>query len=414
MKRLLCLLCALAVLVSLAACGQKTEPPAPEAETDPLAAMSLQEVLDASLKDVPDLPDYEPTPLDEETFEFYAFAPWKEGYEGLSADALINATAHSVVLVRVPEDEAESVAKTMRENADPRKWICVEAEKTVVDQSGGTILLVMSAGETANAILRNFKALYGAFPTEEELAIPEPEEPVFEELPEPEGTPVVTAPDPAPEPEAPEPETPVEEPVGTPDAQKPAQNVPAAGSVDTAQQPPAAPVPAPQPSAPAAPEPAQPAPAPAAPEPAQPAPVPAAPETPAGEPAQSEPQAGTDLSAKMAAILAGVENLPALMEWELEPEMFDYTAFLPYAEGYRGWVSEAAVNATPHSVVLLELPDEAAAKSAAETMLADADPRKWICVEAESVQTAAKGRFAILVMSEKATADAIIANFNAQ
>ncbi len=393
MKRLLCLLCALTLLVSLTACGQKTEPPA--AEEDPLAAMSLQEVLDASLKDVPGLPDYEAVPLDEETFEFYAFAPWKEGYEGLSADALINATAHSVVLVRVPGDEAESVAETMRGNADPRKWICVEAEKTAVDRCGGTILLVMSGGETANAILTNFKALYGAVPTEEELAVPEPEEPEFEELPEPAGTPVVTAPDPAPEDVE---ETPVEEPAGTPAAQEPAPDAPAAGSVDTAQQPPAAP----QPVQPAAPE------TPAVPEP------PAAAEPPAGEPVESEPQAGSDLSEKMAAILAGVENLPALMEWELEPEMFDYTAFVPYADGCRGWVSEAAVNATPHSVVLLELPDEAAAKSTAEAMLANADPRKWICVEAESVQTAAKGRFAILVMSDTATADAVIAGFNAQ
>lgn len=395
MKKPLCLLCALTLLVSLAACGQKTEPPPAEEENDPLAAMSLQEVLDASLKDVPGLPDYEAVPLDAETFEFYAFAPWKEGYEGLSADALINATAHSVVLVRVPADEAGAVAKTMRENADPRKWICVEAEKTAVDRSGGTILLVMSGGETANAILTNFKALYGAVPTEEELAIPEPEEPEFEELPELEGTPVVTAPEPAPE-DNPEGETPVEEPAATPEVQEPAQSVPAAGGADAAQQPPAAPVPAPQPAHPAAPE------------------TPAVPETPAEEPVEGEPQTGADLSAKMAAILAGVENLPALMEWELEPEMFDYTAFVPYEDGYRGWVSEAAVNATPHSVVLLELPDEASAKSAAETMLANADPRKWICVEAESVQTAAKGNFAILVMSDKATADAVIANFNAQ
>ena len=79
-----------------------------------------------------------------------------------------------MVLVRVPVDKAGEVAETMREKADPRKWICVEAEKTVVDRCGGTILLVMSSGETANSILTNFKALYGETPTEDELKIPEP------------------------------------------------------------------------------------------------------------------------------------------------------------------------------------------------------------------------------------------------
>ncbi len=175
MKKILALFCALALLAALPACGKKS--------ADPLADKSLQEILDASLKDVPDLPDYEPTALDADTFEFFSFVPYKDGYEGLTADALINATPHSVVLVRVPEDEAESVAAAMKQNADPRKWICVEAEKVAVDRCGGTILLVMSSGETANAILTNFKALYGATPTEEELKIPEPAvDPGWEEI----------------------------------------------------------------------------------------------------------------------------------------------------------------------------------------------------------------------------------------
>lgn len=176
MKKLIALLCVLTLLAALPACGAKN--------ADPLAEKSLQEILDASLKDVPDLPAYEPMALDAETFEFFSFVPYKDGYEGLAADALINATAHSVVLVRVPEEEAESVAEAMRQNADPRKWICVGAEKVAIDRCGGTILLVMSSGETANAILTNFKALYGAKPTEEELKVPEPEvDPAMEDIP---------------------------------------------------------------------------------------------------------------------------------------------------------------------------------------------------------------------------------------
>jgi len=167
MKKLLSLFCALSLALSLGACAGK-------GDADPLAKMSLEDVLAASLKDVPNLPDSNPTALTADDFEFFTFAPYQEGYEGIQADALIGAMPHSVVLVRVPADKAGEVAETMREKADPRKWICVEAEKTVVDRCGGTILLVMSSGETANAILTNFKALYGETPTEDELKIPEP------------------------------------------------------------------------------------------------------------------------------------------------------------------------------------------------------------------------------------------------
>lgn len=167
MKKLLSLCCSLILVVSLAACAGKENNSA-------LDGMSLDEVLSASLKDVPNLPESNATALTADDFSFYAFVPYQEGYEGIQADALIGATPHSVVLVRVPEEKAGEVEKTMRENADPRKWICVEAEKTVVDRCGGTILLVMSSGETANAILTNFKALYGETPTDEELKLPEP------------------------------------------------------------------------------------------------------------------------------------------------------------------------------------------------------------------------------------------------
>lgn len=169
MKKLFALFCALALVLSLGGCAGKSN-------ADPLAGMTLEEILTATLKDVPDLPAYEPTPLTADNFEFFAFAPYQEGYEGLQADALMSATPHSVVLVRVPADQAGEVAETMRKNADPRKWICVSAEKTVVDRSGGTILLVLSSGETANALLTNFKALYGETPSSEELALPVPED----------------------------------------------------------------------------------------------------------------------------------------------------------------------------------------------------------------------------------------------
>ena len=44
---------------------------------------------------------------------------------------------------------------------------------------------------------------------------------------------------------------------------------------------------------------------------------------------------------------------------------------------------------------------------------ANADPRKWICVEAEKVAVEARGNVVLFVMSSTAIADQMVANFNA-
>ena len=63
--------------------------------------------------------------------------------------------------------------------------------------------------------------------------------------------------------------------------------------------------------------------------------------------------------------------------------------------------------------LIAKVPEGADAEAFAETMAANANPSKWICVTAESVQTAVKGNLVLLVMSAQATADAIVENFNA-
>lgn len=388
MKRLFALLCAAVLLVSLAACSKQDE--APQEERYPAEDMALTDLMNEILDGVPDLPAYEVTDLTEDTFEFFTFLPYAEGYTGVTADALIGSIAHSVVLVRVPEGaDAGQAAEEMRSNADPRKWICVEAEKTVVRQYGDTILLVMSSGETANAILTNFDSLNGVETPEADLALPELEEAV------PDGGAAQT----------PE-EGPVEMPaLGAEDSN---DNMPVLSPGDDAVEIPNA---NPQEPPAAVSDPPVTVPVPPAETPAQPEEPPAVPETPAEPEAPAESE--TDLAAVMASILSGVPELPALMETELTAESFEFYTFIPQGEGYRGLASDAAIGSIAHSVVLVEVPEGADASQAAADMAANANPRKWICVEAESVQTASKGRLALLVMSTQAVADALIANFNA-
>ena len=70
--------------------------------------------------------------------------------------------AHSVVLVRVPEGtDVEAVRADIEANANPRKWVCVEAEATWVKTSGQYVVMVMSTADMAAAIEANFNTVFG-------------------------------------------------------------------------------------------------------------------------------------------------------------------------------------------------------------------------------------------------------------
>lgn len=159
MKKLFALLCAAALLLSLAACASS---PAAEdtAEENPVESIALPDLMADILDGVENLPDYEITELTAENFEFYAFLPYEEGYEGVTADALIGSIAHSVVLVRLPEGaDAAQAAADIEANANPRKWVCVEAESKIVDRSGDKVILIMASTDLANQLHAAFTAL---------------------------------------------------------------------------------------------------------------------------------------------------------------------------------------------------------------------------------------------------------------
>lgn len=150
MKRIVFLSLALVMLLAVAACGNK-------AEANPGADMSVLDILSDIMSNVDMEIETSDMLLDSENFQYYAFIDYKDGYEAACNEAMISAQAHSVVLVRVPDGEdASAVAEEIRANADPRKWICVEAEKTEVVQSGNLVLLVMSGSDTATAVVNSF------------------------------------------------------------------------------------------------------------------------------------------------------------------------------------------------------------------------------------------------------------------
>ena len=100
------------------------------------------------------------TPITAENAEMFLGTADVTFKDGVASDAMISAIAHSVCLLRTEDaDQAAELAKVVEENANPRKWVCVEAEKTVVKQRCNLVLLVMTDTANADAIVANFDKL---------------------------------------------------------------------------------------------------------------------------------------------------------------------------------------------------------------------------------------------------------------
>lgn len=96
----------------------------------------------------------------------------------VSSEPMISSQAYSLVLVKVKDGvNANEVAKTMSENINTSKWICITAEKLYATSSGNVVCLVMSNEKTAKSVYEKFKTLAGTTgeeyeKTEEEIDLP--------------------------------------------------------------------------------------------------------------------------------------------------------------------------------------------------------------------------------------------------
>ena len=56
-------------------------------------------------------------------------------------------------------DNAEQIAAQIKENANPRKWVCVEADEVDVESIDNTILFLMGEKQDATPIKEAFMNL---------------------------------------------------------------------------------------------------------------------------------------------------------------------------------------------------------------------------------------------------------------
>ena len=111
---------------------------------------SLEDIMERVYKDIPQ--DERPMMLGnievtDENVEYYLGTSDIEYEEALASESQVGSIAHSVVLVRVKDNaDIESIKTKIKENVNPRKWICVgvEEDEVVVKNKGNLIILIMS------------------------------------------------------------------------------------------------------------------------------------------------------------------------------------------------------------------------------------------------------------------------------
>ena len=102
--------------------------------------------------------------MSEEIFDKEA-AGWVLGYEGFDKEfaaashfaPMMSSTAFELAFFRVAEGgDVQTFAEDIRTNADPVKWMCVQADVVKTAVRGNTILFVMSDERTADALIEAF------------------------------------------------------------------------------------------------------------------------------------------------------------------------------------------------------------------------------------------------------------------
>ena len=95
------------------------------------------------------LPMLAQMPVDAENAEYYLGTAEISFKEALVSEPMVGSIPHSVVLVRLNDaKDAETVVAKIKENANPRKWICVEAKNVIVKSQGDLVILIMCDAES--------------------------------------------------------------------------------------------------------------------------------------------------------------------------------------------------------------------------------------------------------------------------
>jgi len=171
MKRLLVLLMTCIMIFSIAACtGSNSNP---TGNNNGGKGKNLEGSLETILDKIYDTAQVDnnfkdfiknglmTTPINPDNIKYHLGLEELDFVEAIASEPMIQPGAYSLCLVRVKEGaDIEKIKADIKENVDPRKWVCVgvDPKNVIVDSIGDVIFLVMS-NDQAQPLHEAFTAL---------------------------------------------------------------------------------------------------------------------------------------------------------------------------------------------------------------------------------------------------------------
>ena len=164
MKRKLIGMLLAAMTLSFAACGTNTgNNDTAEPHLEGSCADILQEIYDTATTDDDFFgytDDYENVEITDDMEEYILGTTDISFTDSIYSAPMMSSIAYQCVILRVSEDQdVEQAKQLLEQNADPGKWVCVEAESVTVENVGDVILFIMADQDVADAAKEAFLAL---------------------------------------------------------------------------------------------------------------------------------------------------------------------------------------------------------------------------------------------------------------
>ena len=163
MKKMIALVLVLVMALSLAACGNKAADKTPLAGTMEENTLKVMEIAPVEFMGTVlpvDLADADAT------WYFTGLSDAAQITDVAVYEPMMGSQAFSLVMVRAAEGvDAKEVAQQMKDNIDPRKWICVGADEIMAAGYGDTVMFIMvdsQLGLSAQSYVDAFKTVCGA------------------------------------------------------------------------------------------------------------------------------------------------------------------------------------------------------------------------------------------------------------
>ena len=177
MKKFMSVLLALAMVFSLAACGNATNKNETPAETP--AAANLEGTMEELVNQIVELNPVEfmggtmPVDLTDTSEDglwaiqyFTGLASAEQITDVAVYESMMGSQAFSLILARVADGaDTKAVAQEMTGGIDTRKWVCVGADEKIVAGYGDVVMLIMldtQLGLKAQSYVDAFKTVCGA------------------------------------------------------------------------------------------------------------------------------------------------------------------------------------------------------------------------------------------------------------